>query len=299
MTRSVLAIDGGGTKTAGLVADEHGNVTRLKSSTGCNPHDDGDWKAGLGAVLRQVSIVDFAVVGMPGFGEIPKFDAIVVDHIQSILGANHVIINDVELAFRGAFPASDGVLVLAGTGSMAVGSVNGVVKRSGGWGNLIGDEGSGYWIGQQALVLATAELDGRAPRTGFAAKLKLALDVPKHEFGLLDWAMQGESSRARIASVAAKVDELSQSGDAVAHSILDAAAQHLITLAQAFSSNTPNWAHAGSVFQSTQILDSLTKTLGPPTPLFTSALGGGLCHAASLANWNVSSDWIEKIKSQS
>lgn len=298
MDKTVLSIDGGGTKTAGLVADAHGNLRRLKPALGCNPQDGIGWQDALGSLFDQAASIDFAVIGMPGFGEVPKHDADVAHFIKTKIGTDHLIINDVALAFRGAFPDGNGVLVLAGTGSMAIGQADGGIRRSGGWGHWLGDEGSAFWIGKQALSHAAAELDGRAPHIGFAAKLVDALDAPNHPFGLLDWAMQDGSSRARIASVARTVDELSLSGDATARAILDAAARHLTTLAQSVSRTSQPWAHAGSVFQSTHIIDAMTQSLGPAKPPATSALVGGVLHAATLAGWDISPAWTDKIVSQ-
>lgn len=294
----VLAMDGGGTKTAGLVADADGNLHQLASARGCNLQDGTDWKDALGSMFDQVSDVDFAVIGIPGFGEIPDDDARVSDFITARLGADHLIINDVELAFRGAFPSGDGVLVLAGTGSMTIGRADGAMRRSGGWGHWLGDEGSAFWIGQQALSKAAAELDSRAAQTGFAAALAGALHAPSHRFGLLDWAMQDEESRARIASVARVVDDLSLSGDPVAGAILDGAAAHLADLVTSVSPKPVPWAHAGSVFKSARILETVSGQMGPPTPPTASTLVGGLIHAATLAEWNVNSGWRDKIATQ-
>ncbi|WP_377505315.1 N-acetylglucosamine kinase [Octadecabacter sp. R77987] len=298
MLRSVLSIDGGGTKTAGLVADRNGRLSRLKPAQGCNIQDGAGWQAALGALFDQAHDIDFAVIGMPGFGEVPDHDMQVADFVTARIGAAHLIINDVELAFRGAFPDRDGVLVLAGTGSMAIGRSQGIQRRSGGWGHWLGDEGSAFWIGKQALVLATAELDGRAPMTGFAAMLTQALDAPKHPYGLLDWVMQGDTQRARIASVARILDRLALAGNLVARSILDEAAAHLAALMRSASPVGTPWAHAGSVFQSSRILDALIHENGAPTPPVASALTGGLLHAAALAKWNVTPEWTAKVLSQ-
>jgi N-acetylglucosamine kinase-like BadF-type ATPase len=298
MPRQVLSIDGGGTKTAALVADDDGDVRTLTPAQGCNPQDGTGWMDNLGAIFDQTSDIDFTVVGMPGFGEIPDHDALVAEFVQARIGTDHVIINDVELAFRGAFPKGDGVLLLAGTGSMAIGQSEGVMHRSGGWGHWIGDEGSAFWIGQQALTLAAAEKDGRSPNTGFAEALADALNAPMHRFGLLDWVIQDTASRARIASVARVVDDLSLSENPVAQSILDAAAAHLGDLARSVSSSDAPWAHAGSVFQSTRITQALFRDLGPATPPTANALVGGLYHAAKSAQWNVSSDWIAQVSSR-
>lgn len=299
MHRSVLAIDGGGTKTAALVGDAHGHVCVLDPAQGCNLQDGPGWTDVLSAIFAQVQDVDFAVIGMPGFGEVPEHDALVSDFIYTQIGAAHLIVNDVELAYRSAFPDGNGVLILAGTGSMAIGGRGDDVRRAGGWGPVFGDEGSAFWIGQRALTHAASELDGRSQTVGFAARLTHALNAPAHRFGLLDWVAQSPNNRARVASVARVVDALNQSGDAVAGSILDAAAAELVGLARAVSAQALPWCFAGSVFQSVRIADAVARDLGPPTSPAAPALIGGLVHAATRAGWPVTPDWIAEITSQS
>lgn len=296
MHKSVLAIDGGGTKTAALVADALGQVRVLDPAQGCNPQDGPGWTDALSAVFAQVQDVDFAVIGMPGFGEVPQHDALVSDFINAQIGAAHLIINDVELAYRGAFPNGNGVLILAGTGSMAIGGSNDDVRRAGGWGPVFGDEGSAYWIGQRALAHAASKLDGRGPTDGFAARLTKALDAPTHRYGLLDWVAQSPNSRARVASVARVVDTLSQSGDGVARSILDAAANELVGLARAVSAQALPWCSAGSVFQSARIADAVSRDLGASVHPAATALIGGLHRAATQAGWPITPDWIARTK---
>ncbi|MEP2783190.1 MAG: BadF/BadG/BcrA/BcrD ATPase family protein [Pseudoruegeria sp.] len=295
MGSSVLSVDGGGTKTAALVATKAGAVQILTPAQGCNQQDGNGWDDALGAVLGQAKEIDFAVIGIPGFGEIPKHDHLVADFIATKIKAPHLIINDVELAFHGAFPSSDGVLLLAGTGSMAVGRTRGVMRRVGGWGHVLGDEGSAYWIGQRALSFAASETDGRRSQDGFAERLTAKMDTPKHLFGLLDWTLQNGESRARIASLARIVDDMALSGDPVAQAILDAAADELLTLANAASDDPTNWAHAGSVFKSEGLKAAVTKKLGPPVTPVANALVGGLHRAATLANWPIADDWINHV----
>ncbi len=295
MDKKVLAIDGGGTKTAALVADSEGNVRELVSAAGCNPQDRQDWKASLHAVLAQASEVEFTVVGMPGFGEVPEHDEMVIDFISAEIGSRHLIVNDVELAFYGAHAGRDGILILAGTGSMAIGGEEGVMRRAGGWGHFVGDEGSAYWIGQQALALAAQELDGRCPAVGFASRLGEKLGAPSHRFGLLDWVMAVANTRAQIASVARTVDLLDQSNDVTAGHILDSAATHLVALSRAVSNHSPPWCHSGSVFNSKRITEAVTRELGPPVKPIATALVGGLHRAATLAHWPVTSSWIARI----
>ncbi len=298
MHKSVLAIDGGGTKTAALVANDLGQVHALRPSAGCHTQDGAGWQDALRAVLGQVAEVDFAVIGMPGFGEIPRDDTQIGAFFKAAFGDRCLILNDVEMAYHGAFPDSAGVLILAGTGSMAIGGGNDAIRRVGGWGHTFGDTGSAYWIGQRSLSLAAQEQDGMLPASGFAARLADGLGVPAHRFGLLDWVMALGEPRAQIAGVAQVVDRLAGAGDATAQSVLDEAATHLAALARAAGFAAGPWCHAGSVFKSARITAALTRDLGPPVAPVATALAWGLTQAATLAQWDVSQDWTTRVMMQ-
>ena len=298
MRKNVLAIDGGGTKTAALVADDLGQTHALRPSAGCNPQDGAGWQDALRAVLGQVARVDCAVIGMPGFGEIPRDDAQIAAFFKAELGDRCLILNDVEMAYHGAFPDSAGVLILAGTGSMAIGGHDAAIRRVGGWGPTFGDAGSAYWIGQRALTLAAQEHDGMHPASGFAGRLADALGAPEHRFGLLDWVMTLVEPRAQIAAVAQVVDHLAGAGDVTAQLVLDEAAAHLAALARAAGLGAGPWCHAGSVFKSARITAALTRDLGPSVAPVASALAWGLTQAAALAQWDVSADWAKRVITQ-
>ena len=89
------------------------------------------------------------------------------------LNSRIVIVNDALIALETGAPGQPGVVIISGTGSIAYGrNAAGEAARSGGWGYVLGDEGSGYWIGRAALraVLRAADLAGRAPADADAAR---------------------------------------------------------------------------------------------------------------------------------
>ena len=139
---------------------------------------------------------------------------------------------DVDAAFESAFGEGPGLLLIAGTGSIALGrTTDGRLERVGGWGARLGDEGSGYWSGMQALGCIARAVDGRAQPTALRELVlgHLGLERPHALIAWVDAASKGD-----VAALAPLVFEAARSGDAVAASITtDAAAalrSHVIAL---------------------------------------------------------------------
>lgn len=293
----VAAVDGGGTKTAAALADITGRVTRLPPGPGCNPQDNPGWATALGGVLDLLGKPVEAVIGLPGWGEVAAHDRAMAALVAARLPGAEVI-NDVELAWRGAFPEGRGVLILAGTGSMAF-APGGL--RVGGWGDLIGDEGSAFWIGQRALVEMARAIDGRrSGAAGFARALGGRLGCGDRGFAPLAWAMAQAHPRVAIAGVAREVDALAEAGDRVAQEILAAAAVELSKLGQFAAARAglaaAEWAAAGSVFASRAVMAGVAAGMGrAAVPARFSALGGGLRAAARRAGWDVDGAWEARV----
>jgi len=141
------------------------------------------------------------------------------------------------VALCGAVGAKRGLIVSAGTGSFAYGADDsGLDEYVGGRGPLLGDEGSGYWIGMTGLRLALHSLDGRQPPTDLLPALLEALgaeddlDVVRRVYG------QG-LGRHEVAALSAKVIELAEAGDRVALTVLERAADELHTMAAQLARN--------------------------------------------------------------
>lgn len=303
----VAAIDGGGTKTAAALADRRGDVVILPEGAGCNPQDGPGWDAvlreALGRVVRAPGGCAALVLGLPGHGEVPAHDAAVLDLVQALVPIPFETMNDVFLAHLGAFGGGEGVLLLSGTGSMAVAQGRWGAVRVGGWGDVLGDEGSAAWIGREALTLAARALDGRAPEAeGFARALCARLGPgAAGDFAPLAWLMaQPGSPRAAVAAAARHVDALVQEGDADALGLLAAAARHLALAARvaARRAGLPaplSWCPAGGAFRSVPLREAVARELGPFRPPRLTALGGGLLRAAHLAAWAPGDAWAARV----
>lgn len=303
MARLVAVVDGGGTKTQGAWADMVGKVWLAPVVAGSNPQDNLLWRENLGLAISHLPVTEQVTLGMAGFGEVPSDDVAASDLISELLPRRATVMNDVDLAYRGAFPNGDGVLILAGTGSMAMAMGPLGQVRTGGWGHVFGDEGSGWWIGRAALGLASGMIDGRLPDTGFAQALAAALGLAQDggDFALLNWVRAQPHPRSAVAGVARLVDRLADEGDATAVGLLHRAADELYLHMTAAAHRSGlglqvDWARAGSVFNSATVCAALTTRVGKPdVPPRLDALGGGLWLAAKAAGWPVGPQWLTGI----
>jgi N-acetylglucosamine kinase-like BadF-type ATPase len=161
-----------------------------------------------------------------------------------------------------------GIVVIAGTGSIAYGrNANLDAARSGGWGHIIGDEGSGYWIGREALSAVVRAVDGRGPVT------RLADDVLAHFMiedisGLPRIVYDRDLPRMSVAALGPIVQRASGLGDPVATGILERAAAELTLAAQSVASRLDmqdeafDFVLAGGVFQVVpRLVEALTRRL--------------------------------------
>lgn len=141
--------------------------------------------------------------------------------------------NDALIALVAGAERRQGIVVVSGTGSVALGvDAAGRSARSGGWGYLLGDEGSAFWIGHAAIRRGIRAADGRGPKTSIYRRVcqALGLDSPAD---LVAWFYDQERSRHRVAELASLVEEAAQEGDASAQELLDHAAFHLASAARA------------------------------------------------------------------
>jgi len=155
-----LAIDAGGTKTRCLLADE----TRIlghavTGSVKLMRVGEAEASSRLRAMLAEVSLtagislnqITQTCVGLAGL----SIDAVrewAKRTIGDLVGGDLLLVGDEEVALDGAFRGGPGILIIAGTGSNVLGrAADGAMYHAGGWGPAIGDEGSGFWIGHEAL----------------------------------------------------------------------------------------------------------------------------------------------------
>ena len=140
-----------------------------------------------------------------------------------------MVATDIEIALAAAFDDGPGIVVSAGTGSVAVGrDRSGKQHRIGGYGWQMGDEGSGYAIGRAALGAVSRAVDGRSPRTALSDRV-LAATRSENFDALVRWA--AGASPAEVAALAPHVLDVAAHGDPLAQGIADYAARELTQLA--------------------------------------------------------------------
>ncbi len=236
----VVGVDGGGSRCTAVLARAtpagglvelgrgHGGAANVLSSgpaaAGASilaAIDEAFARAGLSRRRAAAGCLGLAGVGRPaerGQAEAWAAAAAVAERV--------IVVTDAELVLAGEPPW--GVALIAGTGSLAIGRApNGQTARCGGWGPLLGDEGSGYAIAVSALRAVARMADGRGPPTDLAARLT-------RRFGAADAAglvtiLGNAAPRREIAAAAADVVTAADAGDAVAAAILATAGDELAT----------------------------------------------------------------------
>ena len=236
--RYVLGIDAGGTKTRALVANETGQLVGDALGGGANLRTHGELEVEkvLHAVIEDACMTapaapDAVALGIAG-ADRPPDEAVLRAILRRIGFRNRVVVtNDARIAFVAGSEERVGLALVCGTGSIAWGRNRaGKIARSGGWGWHVGDEGSGFWIGERAIRAVLRAVDGRGPATILDRALSEHFEIAEPE-QILYAIYDREFPRTRVAKFAARVDAAARAGDAVAAGILADAASELVCAA--------------------------------------------------------------------
>jgi glucosamine kinase len=141
--------------------------------------------------------------------------------------AEEIVVHpDFSIALDDAFGDGPGILLISGTGSVAFGrGPSGTIARCGGWGPVIGDEGSGAWVGRRALSVVTGSADGREPETALMGAVLTAAQVNEPR-ELIEWAAQ--ATPAQLATLAPVVSSVADAGDLRANALISLAVEELV-----------------------------------------------------------------------
>ncbi|MBY0596422.1 BadF/BadG/BcrA/BcrD ATPase family protein [Bacillus bingmayongensis] len=226
----IIGVDGGGTKTEAVAYDLNGK----KISEG---------KAGYGNLLLNekqaiINIIDaieqclvplkkeecqYICLGLAGYGGVKNTKGI-KDALYEAFNIPFTIVNDGIVAHAALLKGKDGILTISGTGSVSIGVHNGIEKLAGGWGHILGDEGSGYWIAMQVFIKMTQEEDAGL---NYSDLTKLILTKLGYHSVLELKKFIYSSTKAEIASFVPIIVQQAKAGDDFSQNILKEAGYHL------------------------------------------------------------------------
>lgn len=227
----IIGIDGGGGSTESIIADKNGHILGKGLSAGSNIYVSGEQYSEnaikdsiFSAGLLEDDIVISACFGLSGV-------MVGVDNPEAEKMVNRIlpqakciiVVCDVINALTGAIGTGPGICINAGTGAICVGrDEKGKIIISSGWGHILGDEGSGYWIGLQGLIAALRSIDGRSQKTILTELLfdvlgfKTPQEVSKYIHKL-------DNPKKTIANLCPTVLKAAKEGDQVAQNIVEQA----------------------------------------------------------------------------
>jgi N-acetylglucosamine kinase-like BadF-type ATPase len=310
MTRYVLGIDGGGTKTQAVLMNANAEILGTGEAGPSNYQSIGEQQAKnsiIDAIIGAIADANLSGInihgislGLAGAGR-PEDIALIktwlpeiminTANIQWSLSAENILVcNDSLIALVGGVGQPVGMVVIAGTGSQIFGqNQQGVTKRVGGWGYLLGDEGSGYDLAIQGLKAVFRAYDGRGENTSLTSAFLNYLNLVNVE-GLIKLIYRSGWRVTDIAALAKIVDQEATQGDLIANQIIQGAIAELVLGVKVIyqdlfaSQQTIELVTMGGVWQSqanfrNQFIDQL-KITNPAIqviwPRYSPAYGAGL-----------------------
>jgi N-acetylglucosamine kinase-like BadF-type ATPase len=227
-----MGVDGGATKTLAAVLDLRERTLHLGHGASSNADsvgaraaseslgkatDEAIGRAGIGR--EQVSSAVLAIAGTD--------TGTVAAHVHESCPGTWMVVNDVVGAWAAATGARPGVGAISGTGSNVFGvGPDGAAWRAGGWGHVLGDEGSGYWLALQSIKAALGDRERSGPQTGLSAAALDFFGVPSVE-ELAKLVYSKPLSKGEIAAFAIETARVAHAGDVVARGLYELGAREL------------------------------------------------------------------------
>lgn len=267
----IIAIDAGGTKARFALNDENGVMLKSVEHPSLHPLQVGYTKMAQALRFGVDSLcenekVDFISFGLAGYGMNPKIRKSIENAIKRKFPTEkYSIQSDVDCALMSALKGSDGVMIISGTGSIALSQYKGQRSRVGGWGYWIGDEGSAFWIGKQVLSVFSKMADGRLKKSALYDCVMDSL-VLSDESELIKILSEHPRPKEAIASLARVCYIASTKGDKHAIHIFKQAAHELAELIETSIKRNPELKTvrlSGGVFESGDVILKPLKELLP------------------------------------
>lgn len=230
--RYLMGVDGGATKTLAAVLDLQSDELHI-AHAGPSNEDAVGAKAAVDALLGaagqaieragiEASQLGGAVLAVAGTDT-----ESIIGHVRAARSEAWIVVNDVVGAWATATGAGPGVAVISGTGSNVFGVGPGArAWRAGGWGHVLGDEGSGYWLGLQAIKAALRDRESSGPETGLSDAAVAFFGLASVE-ALASLVYSKPLTKGEIAAFAAETAKLAEQGDEVARGLFRRGAQEL------------------------------------------------------------------------
>lgn len=229
----ILGVDGGGTKTEAIAYDLAGNIL----STGISNFGNllvntekalENIKDAINKCTRDLSMNDcihtyLGIAGVSVGNNKEKIKQYIIENFN----CETTVVNDAELALSALLKGKDGFLTIAGTGSICIGKYKNKKVRAGGWGHILGDEGSGYYIALESLKRITLEKDMGYERSNFTQEILDELGI-LDEFNIMDFVYN--SDKGKIAAIVPTIVKLSKNNDKTAIEILEKSGTSLGTM---------------------------------------------------------------------
>lgn len=232
---SVVGVDGGGSKTRVVIANVDGDELVSVTGTGStvkpgNAAHSADVIAALVQSAREsaelAALPRVLYVGIAGVGREREREELHRALTERAIADEVIVVTDATTALSDAFGEGPGIILIAGTGSIAYGrGPAGAYARCGGWGATFGDEGGGAWIGRRALSIVTASADGREPETALLGAILTAAQV-NDVAELIPWSLAADA--AALAALAPAVMTTALQGDLRANSLVNLAVEELM-----------------------------------------------------------------------
>jgi N-acetylglucosamine kinase-like BadF-type ATPase len=262
-------MDGGGTKTSCIITDTEGNILHECTGGPSNFLILGTETVSetLLQLISQCTVklnistdeIAAIVIGTTGAGRKNDAEKLQNDFIQyaafkAVEFKIFRVESDARIALEGAFSGKPGSILIAGTGSIMFGKDSGDnLFRAGGFGRIIGDEGSGYVIGRKGLTAVSKEFDGRGEKTLITRKLKEKFNITTPE----ELITEIYKNHFDIASAAPAVTEAASDGDEIAIKIIDEETDELVahigTMYKKLNEKVMNLALIGSLLTNQNI----------------------------------------------
>lgn len=299
----LIGVDGGGTRSTLVVTDMDGNLVYETLGGKLNYNGSGKQE------IDKNYLMLFEEVKKRGYdkeckgiciGSAGISNASVKENIMELLRwfrypkEKAVIVGDGIIGLYGAVGKENGGIIISGTGSIALGKREGKIKRVGGYGHVVDDLGSGYYIGQQILAYVVRSIDGRERSTLLKDSVFKMLGLQTIE-DLIGFVHRETTTKKEIAQLSVLIEEAIDFGDDIGLRIADDAVGHLFDLVNTiikFCGNDCCLSCSGSVLIKNKYINekfiNLVKSRYPYVSIIepkNTAAYGGIVYLQEVMNW--------------